>query len=77
MLSRDLWDRMAKRIRCAGFSSGPHRLILQIPNHELIDSSALGYVCLEKISDYQSEQICRTTILSTLKRNFGLTHTLT
>jgi len=50
MLSRDLWDSMAKQMRCAVSSSGTRRFFLKILNHELIDSSALGYVCLEKIS---------------------------
>ena len=54
MLSRDLWDSVTGRgylrfcpVACANY-------FLEIPNHELIDSSALGYDCLEKISGVSS-----------------------
>ena len=55
MLSRDLWDSVTGP---GHFGFLPFAYVdysLGIPNHELIDSSALGYDCLEKISDASSE----------------------
>jgi len=50
MLSRDLWDSATVRGLFAYLPSCLCRLSSEIPSHELIDSSALGYDCLEKIS---------------------------
>lgn len=50
MLSRDLWNSVAGRDALRLCPLARVNNSLEIPNHELIDSSALGYVCLEKIS---------------------------
>ena len=50
MLSRDLWDLMTGEDALRFCPLSCTNCSLEIPNHELIDSSALGYDCLEKIS---------------------------
>ena len=54
MLSRDLWNSATGRdyLRICPLARANYSL--EIPNHELIDSSALGYDCLEKISGVSS-----------------------